>query len=397
MEQQNEWWRSYALTALRINRHLTGSSGMPVVIYSGPEEWRAQVDDEQPRSAGQLVEDCATLSQDIPFPPERAMFLRAQLRSMHCVAQRSAGETLPFNEYAGRCLGLEVRLQPEAVFEAAHAQLDAALPARPGRLPERLHSWQAAHRLPAERTAQLPELVERAVVETRSRTKSIVSLPAHSVVEIQFDPGPHRGQYHGDRRSTLYLNNSQPFNLADLLYVVAHEGFPGHIAESMLKQIHLVERRGMVEHLIRFMISPSFVISEGLGLHAQEIAFPGDSAQAWLTDSILAPAGIRPDGSDFAAIHDARNTLWGAWGNSALLVAEGRPETEVAEYLIRWALLTEDETSWALRFLGTPAMDTYVLSYYHGWRLLGSWLDHPERSTRVRRLLTEPVLPADIN
>ena len=88
------------------------------------------------------------------------------------------------------------------------------------------------------------------------------------------------------------------------------------------------------------MISPQFVVSEGLGLHAQEIAFPGDEAQRWLTDEILSPLGIAPDGSDFAAIHDARNALWGAWGNAALLAAEGRPDAEIADYLTRWALLT---------------------------------------------------------
>jgi len=41
-------------------------------------------------------------------------------------------------------------------------------------------------------------------------------------------------------------------------------------------------------------------------------------------------------------------------------------------------------------------MRAYVLGYFHGWRLLRHWLDHPDRLARVRRLLTEPVLPADL-
>jgi hypothetical protein len=41
-------------------------------------------------------------------------------------------------------------------------------------------------------------------------------------------------------------------------------------------------------------------------------------------------------------------------------------------------------------------MRAYVLAYFHGWRLLRSWFDHPDRNARVRRLLTEPVLPADL-
>jgi hypothetical protein len=180
----------------------------------------------------------------------------------------------------------------------------------------------------------------------------------------------------------------QPFIGADLLYVVAHEGFPGHIAESLLKDIHLADRP---EHRIRFMISPPFVVSEGIGLHAQEIAFPADEAQRWLTDEL----GITVDG-DLAAIHDARNALWAAWGNAALLAGEGRPDAEVADHLRRWALLSEAETAWALGFLASPAMRAYVLGYFHGWRLLRAWLDHADRNARFRRLLTEPVLPADL-
>jgi hypothetical protein len=197
-------------------------------------------------------------------------------------------------------------------------------------------------------------------------------------------------------RSTIFINGSLPFNLADLLYVVAHEGHPGHIAESLLKEIHLVEQRGYLDHQMRFMLSPSFVVSEGLGLHAQDIVFPGNQAQAWLTENILAAEGVRPDGSSFARIHGARNVLWGAWGNAAFLVAEGRPDAEVAEYLSRWALLGESERGPAMGVLKAPGMSLYVLGYYHGWRVLRSWLDASDRQRRVARLLTEQLLPADL-
>lgn len=356
----------------------------------------AQVAAEEPPPPGQLVEDCDALSQALPFAEPRAGFLAAQLRTMRAHALRLDGEHLPLPQYARQCLGVDADWQPESLFEAAHAQLDAALPNGSGSLGARLQAWQHAHALPPAQASRLPELVNRAVAETRARTSEIVPLPPELVVDVELSPGPHRGHYAGGHRSTIYINDSQPFNLADLFYVVAHEGSPGHIAESLLTQTHLVEEQDQFEHRIRFMISPSFVVSEGLGLHAQEIVFPGDEAQAWLTDAVLAPLGIAPDGSDFAAIHDARNVLWGVWGNAALLADRGRPDPEIAEYLSRWALLSDAEQAWALTFLRTPAMDTYVLGYYHGWRLLRSWLDHPERLHRVRRLLTEPILPADL-
>jgi hypothetical protein len=37
-----------------------------------------------------------------------------------------------------------------------------------------------------------------------------------------------------------------------------------------------------------------------------------------------------------------------------------------------------------------------VLGYFHGWRMLDAWLATPDRNARVRRLLTEQLLPADL-
>jgi hypothetical protein len=332
-----------------------------------------------------LVEECEALRRDIPVDGHRGAFLAAQLTAVRATAHQLTGVDVPFREHARQCLGVPIDPAPEDLFSDAHRRLAAALPPGSGSLADRLHEWQQAHAVPAE---QFATLAHRAIAETVARTRQIVDLPDDLHVDVRLDPGPHRGHYAGQNRGTIHLNDAA-CNAADLLYVVAHEGFPGHIAESLLKDVHLAE---LPEHKIRFMLSPPFVVSEGLGLHAQEIAFPGDEAQRWLTDEI----GIALDDCDLAAIHEARNVMWGAWGNAAILAAEGQPEAEIANDLTRWALLTEGETKWALESLRSPTMRAYVLGYYHGWRLLWSWLDHPDRHARVRRLLTEPTLPADL-
>lgn len=379
------WLHSYATLALRIDRHLAAAGGS-ALIYDGPPAWRAAVAAEEPVPAARLAEECEALRQRIPVDGGRGRFLSAQLTAMRATALQLGDTDVPFAEHARQCLGVPVEPAPEALFDEAHARLAAALPPGPGSAAARLHAWQQAHTVPEDR---VPALARPAIAETVARTRSIVELPDEVHVDVRLDPGPHRGHYAGKAAGTLYLSNAQPFNGADLLYVVAHEGFPGHIAESLLKDVHLAQRP---EHRIRFMISPPFVVSEGLGLHAQEIAFPGDEAQRWLRDEL----GIRLDGSDLAAIHDARNVLWGVWANAALFVAEGRSDADVAGYLTRWGLLTEAESAYALGLLRSPGMRAYVLGYFHGWRLLRTWLDHPDRTSRVRRLLTEPMLPADL-
>jgi hypothetical protein len=98
------------------------------------------------------------------------------------------------------------------------------------------------------------------------------------------------------------------------------------------------------------------------------------------------PRGIRPDGSDFAAIHRARNVLFGARHNAVLLLDQGRPDTEVVDYLVRWGMVEYPDVS---GLGGNP----YLSAYYYGWRLLDTRLDTPGLA---RRLLTEQVLPADL-
>ncbi|MEV5537899.1 hypothetical protein AB0L13_13665 [Saccharopolyspora shandongensis] len=62
----------------------------------------------------------------------------------------------------------------------------------------------------------------------------------------------------------------------------------------------------------------------------------------------------------------------------------------------RWALLSDAEAGAALGSLRAGGMALYVLGYFHSWRLLDSWLDATDQTTGVRRLLTEQLLPADL-
>jgi len=393
---EQEWIRDYARLALRVNRRLTESTGGTLLIYRGPAEWSEEAAKEPLPPPGRLIEDADRLLDAVPFDPRRAAYLSAHVRAVRAVARRLNGERVPLREYARECLGIEPDMLPESVFEEAHARLDAALPKGGGTLSDRLHAWQRRHTL--DQIERLPGLVAKAVQECRARTRAIIPLPDDEVVGCRLIPdAPYlaAGHYEGGTRSTIFMNRA-PFNLADLLYTVAHEGHPGHIAESMLKERRLVEEEGRLEQQIRFMLAPSFVISEGIGLHAQHVIFPGDEAQAWLTDNILRQEGIEPDGSDFAAIHDVKTVLWGVWSNAAFLADEGRPESEIGAYLTRWALLGEDEIAAFFKVLSAPGMNAYVLGYYHGWRILRPWLDAPGRHDRVRRLLTEQILPADI-
>jgi hypothetical protein len=188
------------------------------------------------------------------------------------------------------------------------------------------------------------------------------------------------------------VNTDRPFNVADLLYVACHEGYPGHLAEIVLKEKLLAKQKGYVEELVSFLPTPRFVVSEGLALLAREVAFPAGEQQTWLEEHAYPESGIDPDG-DTGRINAARDLLWGAQCNAAFLLDEGRSDEEVVRYLERWAFMNEKEARRVLPSLRRQFAEAYIFCYDQGQKLLEPGMKGPDRHGFVRRLLTEQLCP----
>ena len=396
------WTRDYVLLTLRTAKAVEARTGDGWMLdYYGPPEWKALAEAEEPRAGGALVEGVGELEESLAgqgFEARRTRYLGKHLRALETVARRLAGERLSLREQAAGCFDIDVGWVPETAFGAAHALYDEALPGG-GDVRERLRHWKVRHELPREKASLLPELVERAAREGRRRTEAIVGLPEGE--EVSFGPMTSRTalatvEYLGNLRSRITVNADWAFNLADLLYVACHESYPGHLAELVLKERHLAKEKGYVEELVTFTPTPSLVVMEGLALWAREVAFPGDEAQAWLEEHVYPEADIRPDGSDLQKIHAAKDMLWGAQCNAALMLAEGRPPEEAARYLGRWALLDEEEASRSIAPMLRPFAEAYIFCYHHGRELLEPEMRGPGRDDFVRGLLTEQVCPSDL-
>ena len=400
--EDGDWTREYVLLALRTAKAVEAQTGDGLMLdYYGPPEWKALVDAEEPRAGGALVEEVHELEEALGrqgFEATRRRYLGKHLRALETVARRLAGERLSLEEQAAGCFDLDVGWVSEDAFGAAEAVYDEALPGR-GDVRERLRRWKERHELAPEKASLLPALFERATREARRRTEAIVGLPEGE--EVSF--GTMTGQtalatveYLGNLRSRIKVNADWAFNLADLLYVACHEGYPGHLAELVLKERHLAKEKGYVEELVTFTPTPSVVVMEGLALWAREVAFPGNEAQAWLEENIYPEAGIEPGGGDLSKIHEAKDMLWGAQCNAAFLLAEGRPPGEAARYLERWALLDEEEASRSIPPMRRPFAEAYIFCYHHGRKLLEPGMQGPGREGFLRRLLTEQVCPSDL-
>jgi hypothetical protein len=395
------WVRDCVLLTLRVGKAVQARTDDGWMLdYFGPPEWKALVDAEEPEPGGALLDATHAAEETLRrqgFETRRTRYLSKHLRALSTVARRLAGEHLSLIEQAAGCFDLDVGWVAEERFGEAGDLFDRALPGR-GDVRERSKAWKRRHELQPNKAHLLPALFERAILEARRRTDAIIRLPEGEEVAFgAMDGGPFLAlaEYQGGLRSRVLVNTQRPFNVADLLYVACHEGYPGHLAEIVLKERRLATEKGYAEELVSFLPTPRFVVSEGLALWAREISFPGSEQSSWLEEHAYPEAGIEPDG-DPATIHTARDLLWGAQCNAAFMLEEERPEQEVVGYLTRWAFMDEEEARQALPSLRRPFAEAYIFCYHHGRELLEPGMRGPGRDAFVRRLLTEQVYPSEL-
>lgn len=395
------WLHDYIVLALRLNKATQQSTPYAPVEEYQPPEWHEQVLHEPVQPADLLVRNAQELQETLPlrqFASRRRAYLAKQLRALETVSRRLQGEHFSLQEEVRRCYDLDVDWLPESTFEQAYALYEEALPGRDS-IAERLHQWQASFTLPPEKTSLLPSFFQRALTEAKLRTQTLVPLPADAQTEIQTivdRPARAMARYLGNHRSRVYLNPAVPFPLTDLFYVLCHEGYPGHLAEFVLKDEVLIQQRGYVEEQVLLPCSPRDVISEGLALLAHEMVFAPGEAEAWLAEHIYPEAGMRSDHSDLTKIHRAKDLLFGVSCNAAWLLSEGRPDDEVLAYLVRYALVSEEAARRELASLQRPFSRGNIFTYFHGRRLLSPMLQGPQRKARLYQLLTEQTAPSDL-
>ena len=83
-----------------------------------------------------------------------------------------------------------------------------------------------------------------------------------------------------------------------------------------------------------------------------------------------------------------------------MLHDEHRDIDEVAAYLSRWLLVSDDRARQMLRFLSSPLWRAYTSTSVEGYRLLRAWIDNRPAGVslteRFGRLLDEPLIPSSL-
>jgi hypothetical protein len=398
MNNLDTFGRDYLRLTLEINKHCDGY----IDAYLGPAGLKAEVEAAAKREPAVLLEDISRLLASLPTAdPNRHAYLTALLHGMECTVRIIGGETFDYLDEVAQIYDIQPQKVDEAVYEAAHHELDNLLPGD-GSIAERLEARRQHYLLPNEKILPLLELARD---ETRRRTADRIALPEGEDVEVRLTNNQHWSAYNwylGNGRSLIEFNTDIPISAIQLLGTFAHEGYPGHHTEGMLKEQRLLRDRGYMEAAVYLLHSPAPVISEAIAVKALDMIFPGDSAEEWNREVTLRAAGLTPYQGESAAemsrLSEAQKKLRTVPANAALLYHTRQLNREQAiEYLQTYNLSTRQRAEKSYEFMTHPLSRNYVFTYTIGYDLFQRATANSDPWPLFGRLLTEQVLPSQLN
>lgn len=389
--------QAYARLAFGLERHIPGF----IDAWLGSEADRAALEPASAPPAPDLVAEAGALKAQaatLDTSPQRREYLLKQITAMETVARTLNGEQIPYREEVRLLFDVEPAAKPEAVFEDAIRDLDALAPGE-GPVQERLAEWRAQYIVSPETARKLVGVI---LPELRERTRRLVVLPDDETIEISMvsdQPWSGYNWYLGRARSRVDLNTDLPMYAYRLTDLLAHEGYPGHHTEHLLKE-RLYTEQGFGEHALQLINTPECLISEGIATTAEGMAFTPEELAAFRREHVYPAAGITGDPEREIAINAARAQLSSAPSNAALLLHEfGADPEDVVAYLQRYGLSTEAEARQRLRFISDPLWRAYIFTYDVGREMVLNWLGQSSAATRQQRyarLLTEQMTPSQL-
>lgn len=380
--------RAYIQLAFGIEQHFPGY----VDAYFGPQAWK----EVTKRPLGELAQEATDLlqqTQSLPF--ERRDWLATQVRSMQTVIAVLAGEPIGYRDEVRGTYDIDPVYVPEARFEEAKAVLEDLLPGS-GHLDERLNAFRSRFVVPADKVKDLLTFVlERLAIPVRQR----YALPSEESFGIELVNGRPWGAYNwylGNYRSRIDLNTDLPTYLHKIPDTMAHEGYPGHHTERVLKEQYLSQ---YLESKIMLLNSPEAVISEGIAVKALEQIWSEAECQALLLE-LAQRVGLNIGESEVSMMREIDHQggqLRYVSGNAALLLhQEKKSKTEVLNYVQHYALSTRERAQKTLEFITHPSTRSYIFTYTVGGDLLEALFAKGNAVAWFGRLLKEAITPGRV-
>jgi hypothetical protein len=386
----------YVRVALQLAQHQPDL----VETYLGPAEWRPGPRVPVAGLLGEVIELDAVLTGFAVLRPtdalerDRARYLAGQVRGLRTAARRLSGETMRFADEARDAFGIEWTPRPSEDIGAAGGELEARLPGK-GPLPARYAAFRQQHALASGLV--LP-VFRAAIAECRTRVAAHVTLPdGESLTVDPLEGGGFeaRAIYDGAFRTRVAIDPLGRSDLARIVWLAAHETYPGHHLQHVLAERDMVRGRGWTERTLLPGFGPHVLAGEGAAEAGAALLLDPQT----FTDVCASLARqARPSNdavADLAAVQRAVTALDEVVPLVAQAYLDGDIGSEAAAARLRDEALVPD----APQLLGIiERQRTRILAYPVGRRLVTRIvLEQPPANqwTRLREIATTMVASND--
>jgi hypothetical protein len=380
-----------------------------VDAYYGPEDLQSLAT-QSPRSKAALLADTNALITRLDNEVlknewrkdvlQRARALRGMLVAAETRMRMLSGQKFAFDDEAKGQFATVPQLKPLSHYDTILARLDQEIPGT-GPLAARVDAFNERYVIPKER---LKPVFDAAIAECRKRTAEHIALPKDESFTMEFVTGkPWSGYnyYQGKYKSLIQINTDLPIRISRAVDLGCHEGYPGHHVLNLMIESKLYRGNNWTEFSVNPLYSPQSVISEGSANYGIDLAFSPAARLQFERDVLYPLAGLDPKTAEaFWKLQQATEDLGGARLTIAKLYLDGEIDRPKALALTeKYLLVSPARAEQSVGF--TDHYRSYVINYGWGKELVKGYVERgnpaeAERWRRMEKVLSEPVLPADL-
>ncbi len=387
MAVSTEFDRELFLIGLRIGKFLQGY----VDHYYGPTALFQTVKREIPKSPTYLLDTTRCLLQQVPnqgFDFQREPILKKILTAMTATLKILRGERLDFLEFLQLLFDIKPRLIEEKRLYSAITRLQGFNEENVGN--ERIISQK-----------QQQDLINWGLETIRERTQLLFSdlFPPCERIFINHSPSTHFHAYEhylGNFKSIVDIDLNFSWTQHYLLFILAHEAYPGHHTEFTIKEKMLYQRKSLFEYGILPLLSPLSVISEGIASVAPFLIF--NSADFDFFNEIIPLSDVDWTFETWRLVAD-HQFLYNAIKSNMLLYrhAYNWNNCELTSYLQQFDFFDDNYITTLIESSYHPLWDPYTFCYVYGTDLIAQKYGASPSPANFRELFTQQLLPSDLN
>jgi hypothetical protein len=402
MKKITKFGIEFLLLALRIDKHIKGY----IDFYFGPEKLRQIVDNESITSPNKLLIDCKVLIRQLGaqgYDKKRERYIEKMLIAMKTSIELLNGVEMSIKDQFLR--QYDVALQPvnESELDNLKEEFNAAYGGL-GSLEKRMNDLRVRRTVPE---GKVFELFKNALNITRERTKELFIdlLPENERVNLELVKNKNTNVakwayynwYLGNFCSRIELNPNYNMYWTAYLSAVAHEGYPGHHTEFVVKEQRLYRELNQFEHSILLLNSPKLIICEGIANTAVNMLFDyweqaeislrefcQDSSKESSIEALIAQGKVK-----------GKQSLFG-YNFAYHALIDGWSEEKLIQYATSFEIFSQEIIKNRIKYLLNPVHSTTAFSYNIGSKLIINKYGGFPSVKDFRDLLINPILPSDL-